>query len=646
MNVHTITQITVENALQVRQLQQIGRGIPYQITFIPDGDLAVLTPAGIYFYSQANVNAISAFRPLPEVFVNFAFNHDASLLALSTRQGEIHIWDAATWSERFILQGHGDAVLSLTFSADGQWLASSSLDSTMRLWDLSQRSIRVVFSHSGDLFQNLLGGSKNPTRPPASVAFSPDSQLLAFDQINTNSQIVLWDIGKNIIRSTLGGQDYVRALAFSPDGKQLLSQSNSEVSVWDVQTGHLAKTTIANSMSWLVSMAVSPDNTTLAAGMSDGRIQVFDLVTGNTRGTVQAHRDNVETVAFDTNRLASLSYDGTVKIWDVGSLTLLATLTDHFSTDNAVISSDGNFVAFADEDDSNHGQISLWKQGSPYPTLFASDLYRIKGLAIAPGSTLLSAGSRDGNIYSWDLKTIGLKLHMHDFADVWTVAFSPDGLTLASGGYNNAVALWNTGTGKLRASLDVFVTPDVMGLLTISVLVYSPDGNHLFIGTNQFYSPPDGQLLKGGPQHAVGEIWNMKKVALRNSLDIVALSAAFSPDSHLLVIGTTTGGLEFWNPITVQQEQRIQVTGGAVTSLAFNQDGSVLASGHADGAISLWDVEHKTALATLRGHALDVTALRFANNGLLISASADGTIRLWGIAAATTLDNAPFSSLY
>ena len=133
------------------------------------------------------------------------------------------------WSAEIqTLEGHSNWVSSVAFSPDSQLLASSSSDSTVKLWDPT----------TGDLQKTLEGHSNRVW----SLAFSPDSKLLASD--SGDNTIKLWDPTTGELKRTLHGHSKpVWSLTFSPDSKLLASGSNDNtVKLWNPTTGELQKT--------------------------------------------------------------------------------------------------------------------------------------------------------------------------------------------------------------------------------------------------------------------------------------------------------------------------------------------------------------------------------------------------------------------
>src|SRR5262249_18992146 len=135
---------------------------------------------------------------------------------------------------------------------------------------------------------------------------------------------------KGALKNTISGEmDNVRAVAFSPDSKTLVSGSlGFVIKVWDAQTG-AEKLTIKEASPTL---DFSPDSKTLAAVDSSGNaIKLLDVQTGNVIQTLTGHSGEITSVAFsgDGNTLCSASFDKSVKVWDAKSGALKNTLSGH-----------------------------------------------------------------------------------------------------------------------------------------------------------------------------------------------------------------------------------------------------------------------------------------------------------------------------
>ncbi|KAF9505219.1 hypothetical protein BS47DRAFT_1374330 [Hydnum rufescens UP504] len=178
--------------------------------------------------------------------------------------------------------------------------------------------------------------------------------------------------------------------------------------------------------------------------------------------------------------------------------------------------------------------------------------------------------------------------------EIWAIAFSPDGLCLASASLDHTVQLWNPTSGASIAKLDGHFGPVVM-------VAFSPDGLYLASGsgdcTVQLWGPISTESLRTLEGHSNG-----------------VTDIAFSPNGLCLASASYDGTVQLWNPISGHSE--------CVTSIAFSPDGSCLASGSKDHTLRLWD--------PISCHSDWVQTIAFSPNGsCLASGSIDNTLRLW-----------------
>ena len=224
----------------------------------------------------------------------FAYSRDGRMLACGARTGEIRIWDTSTGQPTQVLSGHAKGVNALAFSPDGKALASGGRDKTVRLWDTSTgRETRALTEHP---------------YPVYAVAFSPDGRTLASSGLYQHVQ--LWDIQTGRLLQTL--RTYtdsvnirVDSLAFSPDGRLLTASVVPLLSnvggalVWEVGTGRLLhRLSGADSVA---SVVFSSDGHLIAGGSEDGTIRLWDVETAKLLATL---------LAFDERDWLVVSPDG------------------------------------------------------------------------------------------------------------------------------------------------------------------------------------------------------------------------------------------------------------------------------------------------------------------------------------------------
>ena len=521
-------------------------GAVFSVAFSPDGKtLAAATPVGVRLWDTVTgrqKNPLTAQRGLWSV----VFSPDGKTLASGSRDGTVRLWQVATgrqiWKHRLGHQGFE----SVAFSPDGTTLASGNADGTVRLWDVA----------TGHQAEKPLTGH---TGPVWSVAFSPDGTTLASG--NADGTVRLWDVatGHQAGDPLTGHTGPVWSVAFSPDGTTLASGSaDNTVRLWDVAAGRQTGKTLTRHTSEVNSAAFTPDGTTLASGSIDGTVRWWDVATGHQiRKPLTGHQigdpftshqsggpptghAGVWATAFspDGTTLASGSFDGTVRLWNVATGHQIRKLPP--IRPDAIIamvfSPDGKTLASCDD----AGTVRLWDvaTGHQIGNHPSRNALRPSSVVFSPDGNTLASGGADGTVRLWDVATghqLGKPLsHAGEAAltEVGSVMFSPDGKTLASGGADGKIQLWDVAT-------------------------------HREIG-----SPFTGHA------GAVN-------------------SVAFSPDGKTLASGSADGTVRLWDVATHRQIGS-PFTGhaGAVELVAFSPHGKTLANGNDDGTVQLWDVAY------------------------------------------------------
>jgi WD40 repeat protein len=304
------------------------------------------------------------------------------------------------------------------------------------------------------------------TQPNAanSVAFSPDDVMLAVGF--GDGEVQLWRItDRTLLRTLHITSRGVSHIAFSPDGMTLaVGYRDGNVRLWQVDDGVLQQTLPQDSA--IRSVAFSPDGSILASGGWDGIVRLWQIPDGLLLNQLEGHTDWISSVAFspDGAILASGSNDGTVRLWDVSSNAFLDSLpSTHTSISSLAFSPKGNMLATASFDQG----ISLWRIADGVRLFSLPYADPIWSLAFSPGGSHLAASS-DGKVNLWRvdgenvvkeaelylLQAQSVPLKHEDRTSVLSLAFSPDGATLAGGLRDGRVEIWGVVEGAVLFELE------------------------------------------------------------------------------------------------------------------------------------------------------------------------------------------------
>jgi WD40 repeat protein len=546
-----------------------------------------------------------------------AFSPDGTLLATTSDDRTVRLWDTTTGTAVHVLTGHTAPVHACAFSPDGTRLASAGDDHAVRIWDTA----------AGIAVQTLEIGRRGEVR---ACAFSPDGSLLA--TAGPDRTVRLWDtLAWSEQRALTGHAGAVLACTFSPDGSLLATTSNDRtVRLWRPATGTLVHRLTGYAAS-VEGAAFSPDGSLLATTSADRTVRTWDPFTGDELRTLPGHTSTVWACAFsaDGSLLASTSNDGTVRLWDPTTGAQLQAFPGHNARlRSCAFSPDGTVLAATGDD----GTVRLWDPtGAPPAQRLAGHTSWVNGCAYAPDGSFLATAGADHTVRLWDPPSGAvvqvLEGHTHS---IEACAVSPDARRIAT-----ASAAAVEGDGAHRVTGDVGIWEATTGR-RLRTLRGHADRVHAAAFS------PDGSLLATAAADGTVVLWD---AARGEPVDRLAghrgpvQACAFSPDGSLLATAGDDQTVRLWDPAT--GEPGLVLTGHIreVLSCAFDPGGRWLASTGIDQTIRLWDPATGEPVATLRGHDSRVHACTFSPDGsLLASASADATLRLWDPERAEEVD--------
>jgi WD40 repeat protein len=245
---------------------------------------------------------------------------------------------------------------------------------------------------------------------------------------------------------------------------------------------------------------------------------------------------------------------------------------------------------------------------------------KINTIAFSPDGNTLAIGATDPQIVLLDVATGQERrtLPGHLSFPVTGIAFSPDGKTLVSVGKDSVIRKWDVETGKQLQVLQGHEHPN----RTVAVSL-------------------NGKLMASAGEDTVVLLWdvanNKRRRALQGHKDFVN-SVAFSPDGRTLASGSEDARIILWNTATGKERRTLLGHAAAVTVVSISRDGKTLASASRDSTVRLWDVATGHQRRVLRGHTKPIRTISFSPDGkVLSSAGDDNRIILWDVASGQPL---------
>ncbi|GCF08428.1 NACHT domain-containing protein [Dictyobacter arantiisoli] len=429
----------------------------------------------------------------------------------------------------------------------------------------------------------------------------------------------------------------------------------------DFSDTDLATCSFTESFGNILSLALSPDQTWLAAGTANGTIELWQLPAGTPLSSLTGHTDWIRTIAFspDGRWLASGSDDQGIRLWDVASEQCIKIFQGQQGRIYSVtFSPDGTLLASGGDDQ----LVYLWDIASGQCLhTFAGHNELIRSVIFSPDSLLLISGSEGTNVIVWDLAT---REPVHNLQNtqghIYSLALSSDGQTIASGSDKQIVRFWDVATGKYR---NIATEP----VSRIREVAFSPDGRQIAGGDENYairiwdvesghnlaileghrnriraivYSADGSLIVSGGDDQAI-RIWDVKHrqciMTLQGHSSWVYAVAA-SPDGRVLAGNGENLTVKFWEIASKRCLNSVDKHKSWIYSMAFSPDGSTFATGCDDHMVGFWNVHDNYSLRKLTNQGGRVRAVAFSpNSKLLASVGDDQEIHLWDVQTARHL---------
>ena len=317
-----------------------------------------------------------------------------------------------------------------TFSRDGKHLVGLDTDYSLTLWDIEHgkkiRTLERVTEHS--LHINLCRGE--------TVACSSDGRYMVISFFTTGGQetVRLWNEGTI---ADFTPEQPVFAAAVSPDGQLMATGGwDRTVTLWNVETQTVYRS-LKGHIGEIYVLAFSPDGKFLVSGGADNWIEQPESVARNTDGELVFFMKEGKSHFFPP---AENNIDKTARVWEVATGKNIATLENPSQVRAVAFSPDGHHVAAASNEHVNLWHTETWQN------IAELDVRTVTSIAFSPDGTCLATGGTlpEQTIRLWDVETGNLVAEFSGHkSQVESLAFSPDGRLLASGSFDGTILLWD-----------------------------------------------------------------------------------------------------------------------------------------------------------------------------------------------------------
>lgn len=272
-----------------------------------------------------------SFRLLTKQKASIAtFSPDNITLAID--EGNIiYLLDVRNRKELAKLIGHTDSIIAMAFSPDSKILATSSNDGTIRLWDVEQR--KEIYSLHIKTMSNLKEDEYITSLAFSPRKFSPRGDILAGGTYGSSRLVKLWKFfpeHKDKLKEykvLKGHTSWIPDVDFSPEGILASLGNDNTFRLWDIEKAK-ESLIVKGEVEWISNIMFNSDGTKLATGSAKRKVYIWDLETEK-KFNLKGHKKNgVNQVAFGPyrNLLASTCKDRTIRLWDTRTKKLIKTI--------------------------------------------------------------------------------------------------------------------------------------------------------------------------------------------------------------------------------------------------------------------------------------------------------------------------------
>jgi WD40 repeat protein len=534
-----------------------------------------------------------------------AVSPDTSVIASGSQDGAIYLWDWNVKRKVADLVGHTDEVTALAFAQDGGLLVSGGSDRLIFVWDTATNQ----FKHKLDAGCGVLA-----------IAFSADGNTLF--SAGDDYLIRRWDVVTGKQTGVFKGHDGIIVSLFVQGDTLISGALDKTVRFWDAKSTKQLRS-LPRGTGDCDALTVTKAGDFLAMAGLNNTIRIFDAASGKEAIATPGQMAPLAGLALsaDNKRLASVRADGQVIVWEAQTGKLAKTWDSKQTGEfHLAFAGDSKTLAIA------ANSVRLWNTdtGAEIAQLPTKPFDPIVALAFSPDGKLLALGLHSAQIELWNLKD-KKTVHTIKYPDaLHALAWSPDGKTLAAAG-GAKIFLYDPQSAHLVRSFDVKDGPAPAFPLVAS-LAFGPDSNTLAAGGFDATI----RIFNLNAKNPSAE----KERQLCEGHQSAVYAIAFSKDGRSLVSGSFDKTVRLWETFSGKQIALFKGHIGEVMGVGFLRDGRSVYSAGTDTVVYRWDVPGLSNNGQLPDLTLAVGELDAAWNLLSTEETPRGHEAMWRCVAS------------
>ncbi|MCA9637508.1 MAG: WD40 repeat domain-containing protein, partial [Myxococcales bacterium] len=585
-----------------------------------------------------------------------AFSADGELLAVTDRAGGVWLWEVASGRLRERLGSHDARPEAVVFDDAGRRLLTGDVDGMLRMWSLDgasrkrERRLRgmiqaIALGVDGQLLlaaddEALVGAPDLSTTIALrghraaieDAALDPSGR--EFATASDDGTVRRWDARSGAEIGRLDHPDAVNQVAYSPDGRWLVTAAGAQVRLWRRDDPHVVHTLRGHEASVDV-LSFSRDGARLLTASMDKSVRVWRVdALIETRLYRPPGKGLQEAFGgCDVGRVAALADEGLLWVWACGEPgpPREVRLSPHHVNE---LELDAGLTrgVYADEE-------GVWEIDLADLRKRRIGVHPRRGWRVArspDGRRLVSTGY-DRTARVWDLEGAAppIVLAGHTAPVVWDAAWSPDGGTIATIGNDTSVRIWSIGHalestsgGPVEIAADRVFEGHARGAKTVA---FDPTGRWVLT------SSPDASARLWDPRGAA------PPVVFAGHRGMI-YDAAWSPDGTRVATASEDGTARIWRVDAPERPQVLRGHRGEVGTVAWSADGRSLVTGSSEGIVRVWSAEEGLTTDILEVGG-DVLSARFiSDDAELLIAAEDDAVRVWRPTRDAAIDTAALLS--